>query len=47
MLARAGRADEAAAALADAVALHEAKGNVVGARQARALLAAEATPRPA
>jgi hypothetical protein len=29
------------------VALYEAKGNIVGARRARALLAAEATPRPA
>jgi class 3 adenylate cyclase/tetratricopeptide (TPR) repeat protein len=47
VLARAGRADEAAAAVDEAVALLEAKGNVVGARQARALVMAEAPSRPA
>jgi class 3 adenylate cyclase/tetratricopeptide (TPR) repeat protein len=43
LLAR-GRPAEAAAALEDAHRLHERKGNVVGAREARALLEAAATP---
>jgi class 3 adenylate cyclase/tetratricopeptide (TPR) repeat protein len=47
VLARGGRGDEAAAALDSAVAVHERKGNLVGARQARALVAAQAPPRPA
>jgi tetratricopeptide (TPR) repeat protein len=45
VLARSGRAEEARAALAEAVALLEAKGNVVGARQARELIMAAAPPR--
>jgi hypothetical protein len=47
VLARGGRSDEAAATLAAAVALHERKGNLAGAQQARALVAAATLPRPA
>ena len=41
VLERAGRADEAADALCDALALYQRKGNVVAAARARALIESE------
>jgi tetratricopeptide (TPR) repeat protein len=44
--AQAGRADDAAAALAEALALHEEKGNRAAAASTRALMARRPDPRP-
>jgi tetratricopeptide (TPR) repeat protein len=44
--AQAGRADDAAGALADALALHEEKGNLAAAESTRALMAGEPAARP-
>jgi hypothetical protein len=44
--AQAGRADDAAGALADALALYEEKGNLAAAESTRALMAGEPAARP-